>query len=154
LLILLGAVMCVLVVACTNVANLFLSRTEFRRRDVGVRAALGASSRRIITHGIAEPLVVALAGGIAGIALASAGVRLLPLLAPADLPRIDAVTFDWRVLAFAIALSIVTALLVGFVPALRASRVVPRSELAGGTRGLVFSGRQGYARHSSSHRSG
>jgi predicted permease len=143
LVILLGAVMCVLVVACTNVANLFLSRSEFRRRDVGLRAALGASRRRIIMYGIAEPLLIALAGGTAGIALAAVGVRLLPLLEPADLPRIDAVTFDWRVLAFAIVLSTAAALLVGLVPALRASRIAPRSALAGGLRGLLFIGRQG-----------
>jgi len=143
LLILLGAVVCVLVVACTNVANLFLSRTEFRRREVGVRAALGASRRRIITYGIAEPLLVALAGGIAGVGLAAVSVRLLPLLEPADLPRVDAVRFDWTVLAFAIVLSIVAALLVGLVPALRASRTAPRSELAGGTHGLLFIGGQG-----------
>ena len=142
LLILLGAVMCVLIVACTNVANLFLSRTEFRRRDVGVRAALGASSRRLVTYGIAEPLLVALTGGTAGIALAAVGVRLLPLLAPADLPRIDTVAFDWRVLAFAIVLSIVASLLVGLVSALRAARIAPRSEVSGGTGGLLFAGQQ------------
>jgi predicted permease len=141
--ILLGAVMCVLVVACTNVANLFLSRTEFRRREVGIRAALGASPRRILGYGVAEPLLVAAASGISGIALAVLGVRTLPLLQPVDVPRISTIAFDSSVLAFALLLALLAALLVGVVPAIRAARVTPQSELTGGTGAPGSATRQG-----------
>lgn len=132
-----------LVVACTNVANLFLSRTEFRRREIGVRAALGASGRRILVHGVAEPMLVALTSGIGGIALAAVGIRLLPLLEPADLPRIEAVGFDASVLAFALLLAMLAALLVGLIPAIRSSRLSPQSELTGRPGAYTSGGRTG-----------
>jgi putative ABC transport system permease protein len=140
--ILLGAVVCVLIVACTNVANLFLSRTEFRRREVGIRAALGASPRRILAYGVSEPMLVAIASGVCGVALAALGIRVLPMLQPADLPRINGVAFDASLLAFALLLGILAALLVGVVPAIRAARVAPQSELTG-TRPVASVTRQG-----------
>jgi putative ABC transport system permease protein len=119
---LMGAVAFVLLIACANVANLLLVRASARTREITVRAALGSSPWRLVRQMLAEALVLAGAGALAGLALAYAGIRLLVVLAPANLPRLDAVRIDLVVLAFTVLVSLLAAGLFGIVPALRTSR--------------------------------
>jgi predicted permease len=117
--ILLGTVGVVLLIACANVANLFLVRTEGRQQELAVRAALGASRRRIAAELFSESIALALAGGMLGLVLAQAGLALLVKLAPAGLPRIDEIGIDSVVLAFSAVVSLVAALLFGALPMLK-----------------------------------
>jgi predicted permease len=119
---LMGAVMFVLLIACANVANLLLVRAAARERELAIRAALGSSPWRIIRQLLSESLVLSIAGAILGLALAWAGIKLLIALAPANLPRLDAVGIDPMVLLFATLAAIVAAALFGVIPAIRASR--------------------------------
>jgi len=123
LLILLGAVTLLLAIAAANVANLFLARGLDRIGEVGVRAAMGASRMRIISQLLTESATLALCGGLLGIILAFAGVRAFEILNPGNIPLIERITVDGRVLFFALAISLVTGLLFGLVPALRAARL-------------------------------
>ena len=116
---LLGSVGLILLIACANVANLFLVRAEERQREVAVRSALGASSAGILRLFLAESVVLGLLGGAAGIALAVAGVRLLVRLQPPGIPRLDEIGVDGAVLAFTVLLSILSGLLFGGLAALR-----------------------------------
>jgi predicted permease len=117
--ILVGTVGIVLMIACANVANLFLVRAEGRQQELAVRIALGASRTRIARGLLSESTGLALAGGGLGLALAWAGIRLLARLAPAGLPRIDEISIDPVVLGFTVAISLVTGLLFGVIPAMR-----------------------------------
>jgi putative ABC transport system permease protein len=119
---LMGAVIFVLLVACANVANLLLVRAGSREREFAVRAALGGSRRRLVRQVLVESFVLAMAGAIAGLVLAEGGVRVLLAIGPEELPRLDTVTVDWNVAAFAGLAAVVAALLFGAVPAVRASR--------------------------------
>jgi predicted permease len=121
LLALLGAVGFVLLIACVNVANLLLARGESRRKELAIRTALGATRRRLVRQVLTESLIYAACGGIAGTVAAWWGVRLLVAAAPSTIPRLDEVTIDGTVLAFTVALSLVTGLIFGLVPALRGS---------------------------------
>jgi len=121
--VLLGAAGFVLLIACSNVANLILARSSGRSREMAVRAALGAGRRRLGTQMLTESLILALVGGAAGVALAAAGTRLLVAMAPAEIPRLDEIRMDFAVLLFAVIASMLTGLLSGIAPALRASRV-------------------------------
>lgn len=121
---LLAAVGVVLLVACANVANLFLVRAESRRREVAVRRALGATRRSVASFHIAETSVLALAGGALGLGLAAAGVRLLVAFGPQDLPRLHEVRLDGVVLLFTTALSVGAALVLGTLPLLRRDRTL------------------------------
>ncbi|HEX9581275.1 MAG TPA: ABC transporter permease, partial [Gemmatimonadales bacterium] len=109
LLILLGAVGAVLLIACANVGNLLLTRAGARQRELAVRASLGASTRRLVRLWLTETALLALAGAAAGLLLASWGLELLRMLAPADLPRLDEVRLDGRVLAFATGAALLVA---------------------------------------------
>src|SRR5262245_63788801 len=93
----------VLLIACANVANLMLVRTDGRQQELTIRTALGASRRRIATVLLLESVVIGLVGGVLGVAVAYAGLRLLVSIGPANLPRLGEVTMDARVLGFAFA---------------------------------------------------
>jgi predicted permease len=127
LLILLAAVACVLCMACANVANLLLARATGRAREMAIRAAIGASRARIVRQLLLESVTLSLAGGALGLILGYAGVRALLRLNAGGIPRIGpdggAVTLDARVLVFTLLLSVVTGILFGMLPALRASRI-------------------------------
>ncbi len=117
------AVALVLLIACANVANLLLSRGAARQRELTIRSALGGSRGRLVRQLLTESLLLSAAGGVAGLALAWALVRLLPLAAPARFPRLEAVAIDGAVLAFGLAASLAAAFVSGLVPALRSTRV-------------------------------
>jgi predicted permease len=119
---LMGAVAFVLLIACANVANLLVVRAAGRSRELAVRAAIGAGRVQLVRQMLMESLVIAAVGTLGGVALARVGVQVLLALGPKDLPRLDAVAIDPRVLTFAVLAGLVTALLCGIVPALRASR--------------------------------
>ncbi|HEX4682329.1 MAG TPA: ABC transporter permease [Gemmatimonadaceae bacterium] len=122
LLALLAAVGFILLIACVNVANLLLVRGESRRKELAVRVALGASHGRIVRQMLTESMFLALLGAVLGTALAWLGTRVLASLAPADLPRIDQVGIDGRVVTFTIAMTVLTGVVFGAVPALQARR--------------------------------
>jgi predicted permease len=134
LLTLLGAVGFVLLIACANVANLLLVRGESRRKEMALRGALGASGSRLVVHMLAESLLLAVAGGAMGLVLAWAGQRALLSAAPASVPRLDAITIDWRVVLFTGLVTGVTALLIGVVPAWRAAHGNAADTLRDGSR--------------------
>ena len=113
-----------LLIACVNVANLLLARAATRRREMAVRAALGAGRRQLVTQGVAEALAVAIAGGVLGLGLALLLLQALPLVLPPQMSVVEiaALQLDTRVLLFAIGLSLFTGLIVGLLPALSVSR--------------------------------
>ena len=117
--ILVGTVGIVLLIACANVANLFLVRAEGRQQELAIRAALGASRSRIAGELLSESVGLALAGGALGLLLASAGLRLLARLAPAGLPRIEEISINPVVLLFTLAISVLTGLVFGLIPVMR-----------------------------------
>ena len=119
---LMGAVSFVLLIACANVANLMLVRAASRERELAVRSALGGTRWGLIRQMLTESLLVATLGALVGLALAQAGIKLLLVLAPENLPRLDSVSADPIVLVFTVLAGIVSAAAFGIVPALRASR--------------------------------
>jgi len=131
----LGTVALVLVVACANVANLFLVRAEGRQQELAVRLALGGSSGRIAWELLSESLLVALLGGVVGIALAYGGIQLLVFLEPAQLPRLNEITLDPIVLLFTLALSLVAGLLFGLIPVIKYARPHLAAALKDSSRG-------------------
>ncbi len=137
LLILAGAVGFVLLIACANVANLTLTRSLRRGREMAVRGALGASRGRLIRQLMAESLVLCAAGGAAGLALASALETAFVRLAPVGAPRLDRASVDLRVVGFTALVSVVAALLSGLLPALRASAARLTDALSAGARGSM-----------------
>jgi putative ABC transport system permease protein len=118
----LGAVLLVLAIACVNVVNLMLARSEQRRGEFAVRAALGASRVRIIRQLITESLLLAALGGALGLGVALAGVRALVALSPPGLPRVDAIAVDGVAFAFAFGITTIIGVLTGLIPALHVSR--------------------------------
>jgi putative ABC transport system permease protein len=129
LLVLLGAVAFLLLIACANVANLVLPRALARRREVAIRTALGAGRSRLVRHLLTESILLGVVGGAAGIALAYWGLGAMVSLAPASTPRLHDITLDGRVLGFSLALSLLTGVAFGLVPALSASRADLHSAL-------------------------
>jgi predicted permease len=122
LLIFMAAVLLMLLIACSNVASLVLARATGRTLEIGVRTALGASRLRLVRQLFAESLSLATAGGLLGMATAFTAIRLLIAFRPANIPRLDETSVDWRVLLFAVCASFATALLFGLFPALSASQ--------------------------------
>jgi predicted permease len=116
---LLAAVGVVLLIACGNVANLFLVRAEGRHQELAVRAALGASRGRIARTLLSESVVLALAGGLLGLSLAQAAIGLLRTIAPAELPRVDDIGTDWLVLLFTVSVSVLSGALCGALAVIR-----------------------------------
>jgi putative ABC transport system permease protein len=119
---LMGSVIFLLLIACANVANLMLVRASSRERELAVRAALGAGWWQLVRQTLAEAIVVAALGTLIGIGLAYLGIRQLLLIAPENLPRLNAIGIDMRVLLFAIAAGLLSAVLFGVVPALRTAK--------------------------------
>jgi putative ABC transport system permease protein len=140
LLTLLGVVGLVLLIASANVANLLLARGLGRQREMAVRASLGASPARLVRQLLVESVVLALAGGLAGLAIADQGTRLLVRLVPGDLSRSGDIAIDGRVLLFTLGLSVATGLLFGVAPAFAAARVPPLEALRSGGRGATAPG--------------
>jgi len=132
---LMGAAVLVLLIACLNVANLFLVRSLARTRELAVRTALGAEQRQLMGLTLAESAVVAVAGGVIGSLVAWWGVKLLLSVSPESLPRAEEVGFNPVLLAFALATTVLTGLLFGAAPAWRASRVDPNEALHDTSRG-------------------
>src|SRR5437773_1567899 len=129
LLTLFAAVGCVLLVACANVANLLLARFTARRKEIAVRTALGATRARIVLQFLAESVLTSGLAGLFGVLLAIWGLDLLKKVAENFLPRVLEISLDWQVLGFAVGLSLLTGVLLGFVPALHASRSDPIDSL-------------------------
>jgi predicted permease len=139
---LLGAVSLVLLIACVNVASLLLARAVSRGRELAIRVALGAGRGRVVRQCLTESAVLAVAGGVLGILLAAVGIRPFVVFWPGSLPRAEEVQLDWHVLLFAIGLSLLSGLLFGLVPALRAPAREPEHMLRAGARAVVGSSRR------------
>ncbi len=126
LLVLVGAVGCVLLIACANVANLLLVRATGRKREIAIRTAIGAGRGRIIRQLLTESVLLSLMGGILGLALGFLGIRTLMTVNTAGLPRVGEdgalIGIDWRVLLFTLAVSFTTGIVFGLIPALQGSR--------------------------------
>jgi predicted permease len=126
LFVLLGAVGCVLLIACANVASLLLVRATARAREIAIRSAIGAGRGRIVRQLLTESVLLSMIGGVLGLAIGALGVRALLAVNPGNIPRIGpdgaAVTLDWTVMGFTLLLALVTGILFGLVPAMHASR--------------------------------
>jgi putative ABC transport system permease protein len=144
LFVLLGAVALVLLIACANVANLLLAWATKREREIAIRLALGAGRGRLLRQMLTESLVLSLTGGLFGLAVAVWAVDLFVGISPPDIPRLDQVSVDGALLAFTIAISLLTGVAFGTVPAWRASRFHPQHGLQnGGSRASDAPGRRG-----------
>ncbi|MFI5228645.1 MAG: ADOP family duplicated permease [Gemmatimonadales bacterium] len=134
LFVLLGAVACVLLIACANVANLLLARGAVRSKELAIRSAIGAGQGRIVRQLLTESILLALLATVFGWALAWGGVRLLGGAAPADIPRLASTRIDGTVLAFSLGVAMVSSVVFGLLPALRAARRDPQRSLKEGGR--------------------
>jgi putative ABC transport system permease protein len=140
LLILLGAVAFVLLIACANVANLTLAKTFARRKEIALRAALGASRARVLQQSLAETVVLSLAGGALGLLLAHAGTSLITNFLSGSLPRSAEIGLDAWVLAFTLVISLLTGIVTGLAPAWRLTKTDLNETLKHGSRGGSDSG--------------
>lgn len=135
LLLMFGAVLMVLMIAASNVASLLLARGVQRQREMSVRIAIGASRWDVMRPVLAESLIIAGLGGAMGLGVAVAGVRTIGALAIVRMPQLAGLAVDWRIITFALLLSIVVAGACGAIPAIRATRVDPQDAMRGGRGG-------------------
>jgi putative ABC transport system permease protein len=144
---LLGAVGFILLIACANVSSLLVVRGEARQRETAIRIALGAFRRHLVSSALGEGLLFGLAACAVGLLLAWLGTRSLVRLAPANLPRLDEVAIDGRVLAFSLVLALLVSLVVGLIPARRLGRIsVERALREGGQAASASGGKRGLQR--------
>ncbi len=146
LMVLLGAVLCVLLIVVANVANLLMARATVRARELAIRAALGAGRGVLVRQLLTESVLLAVIGGGLGVLLAFWGVDLILALEPGDIPRVAPIVVNGQALTFAVVLSIVTGLLFGVVPAWQASRPELQNTLKDATRGTTGDGHRHLAR--------
>jgi putative ABC transport system permease protein len=137
LLLLFGAVGLVLLIVCANVANLTMARAATRTKEFALRVALGAGRGRLIRQLLTESVLLAFAGGICGLGLATWGLNLLVALSPEAVPRLAEIRLGWRVLSFALGASLLTGIVFGVLPALTSARVNLNETLKEGGRGAV-----------------
>jgi putative ABC transport system permease protein len=135
LMVLLGAVGFVLLIACTNVTNLLLARAASRQKEVAIRVALGAGTSRLIRQFIGEGLLLSAVGGALGLALAQGGIDLVKYLGDTVMPRTHEINLDSRVLIFTVAVSILTGVIFGVIPAFQAARTNVQGWLKEGSKG-------------------
>jgi predicted permease len=145
-LVLLGSVALVLLIACANVANLLLTRATSRQKEVAVRTALGANWRRLVRQLLTESLLLGLLGGAVGLLIAKGALYIVRTINPGNIPRLDAIALDGSVLAFTFGVSVVTGLVFGLVPAIRAARVDLNTSLRAGGRNTQGEGGFGSSR--------
>jgi len=136
------AVACVLIIACANVANLLLARASHRSREMAVRSAIGANPARLVRQCLVESVLLSICGASAGIIVSAASIAGLRRFGPADVPRLHDVMLHPNVLLFTLGLSVVTALLFGFVPAWRLAHVTPQACLKESTQAGPGRGKQ------------
>jgi predicted permease len=140
LMVLLGAAGFVLLIACANLANLLLSRAVARQQEIALRSALGAGRARVVRQLITESSVLAVCGGAIGTALAAFAIAAFRWMRPVNVPRLQDISTDWRVLLFSLLLSLLSGVLFGIVPALRSSRIDLNSTLKSGGRNASDAG--------------
>src|SRR5262249_28470602 len=132
----------ILLIACTNVANLILSRVATREKEFGIRAALGAGRNRIVRQGLIENVLLGTIGGACGLLLANAGLGVLKFALPSDTPRLTDARIDWYVVVFTACLSLITGAVFGLAPAFHSARSGLAQILNSGDRGATLSSSQ------------
>jgi putative ABC transport system permease protein len=145
--VLMGTIGMVLLIACANVANLLLVRADGRRQELAIRAALGAGWAQIARELLTESIVLGIAGGVAGLALAYGALQLLVAIAPANLPRIENISIDSTVLLFTLGISLLAGLLFGLIPVFKYAGPQPGTALRAGGRTLSQSKERHRARN-------
>jgi putative ABC transport system permease protein len=145
-LVVMGSVTLVLLIACANVANLLLTRATARQKEIAVRVALGAGWQRLVRQLLTETAMLGLMGGLAGLLVAALALGAIRAINPGNIPRLDAIGLDGRVLTFTFGVSILTGILFGLAPALRAARVDINSTLKSGGRNTQGDGGLGGSR--------
>jgi predicted permease len=146
LVVLMAAVILIVFVVSLNIGSLLLARASGRQQEMAMRAAMGASGGRMIRQMLTESLLLAFIGGIAGLTTAAIALKVVLRFVPANLPRLGEVNIDWRVLGFALLISVATGLLFGLAPAIQSSKAGLASTMREGSRGSGYSAKAGRMR--------